>query len=526
MGNPLSKSKQKLWQLWRSTSSLLVAAVMAGISALGVAIASPSSVAARPAGSTTTVAASTATLAECTPGGSVAAGYNAANLGQFNTALSQAATKPVNIVYVGDSLTEGYGATSDTTRFQNVLNKNLQKAYNPSGITGGEGWIPFWHQTYWSYQRWTKGNTDNGGAQPQLYTNPGYGLGQRGGVLSGNQYGQITFYGDRFWLMYTQGVALGYLGVSIDNKPYTSIWTNASTEKSGRIWDSGSLKRGNHTVKVKAMPLNGQPGLAVADGIMTFDGEGSASTTLGKGIRMWDDGMSGASVASFNDTNNRYSDSTNDTVNPNLIVIGLGANDSLYYDASTYASLLTTMINKYRNGSGAIPPAPNASILLWIEPNRADLDPAAWQTYVDAVYQVASSQGTGLVDMNARMGKAVVGDFFIDTIHGTDAGYRMLADGIGQALGAVQCAPISGIITDAATGTPLQGMCVTAIDSTTNKPVSYARTAADGTYTIWTTPGTYNLKNWDCAGTGYTTSMHNGTVAGNTSGITDTMSHP
>lgn len=465
-------------------------------------------------------------MTNCTPGGATAAALNTANLTKFRTAQAQSSTKPVNVLYTGDSLTEGYGASNDANRFQNLLTKRMQAAYNPPNTPGGEGFIPFWHQTYWPFQRWVMGNLDSGGASPVHYNNPGFGLGQRGGVLVGNQYGYLVVNGDRIWIMFTQSTAVTNLGISVDFGPYQNVWTNAADAKSGRIWDSGPLFRGNHFVAVKAQPHNGQPGLAVADGIMVFDGDGGATPTTGKGVRGWDNGFSGASVPTFTNANSQYAHSAIENVDPHLILIGLGTNDSRYYDANTYKTYLTDLINKYRNGSGSTPAAANASIMLWVEPQRSDVDPTLWQNYVNAMYEVASTQGTGIVDMNSRMGKAVVGDFFIDSIHLTDGGNRMVADGIAQALGAVQCAPISGTITDGNTSAPLAGMCVTAIDVADNKPVSYARTASDGTYTIWTPPGTYNLKNWDCAGTGYTTSNHSGSVPGGTSGITDTMFHP
>lgn len=101
MNSKLRAGKQTFLQLWRSASSVIVAAAMVSTSALGITLVRPGS-------------AIAADMTDCTPGGATAASYNSTNLSLFKTALTQTSTKPVNIVYVGDSLTEGYGATSDT----------------------------------------------------------------------------------------------------------------------------------------------------------------------------------------------------------------------------------------------------------------------------------------------------------------------------------------------------------------------------------------------------------------------------
>jgi lysophospholipase L1-like esterase len=360
-------------------------------------------------------------------------------------------------------------------------------------------------------------------------TLPGYGLGQRAAPLVGSQYAQTTITADRLWLLYTQAPSVGDMGVSIDGGTVQTVHTAAPVTKSGRAWDSGAIASGLHTVRVTALQTPGGTQAVILDGVMPFTGDGGP---LGHdpGVHAWDGALAGSNTAMFAASTNNWWDTTNDTVNPDLIVIGLGANDiNLPITSAQYAANLKTIIERYRTGTATTPAAPNSSILLWIEPNWGGRDATTWQPYVEAAYSVAQSEGTGLVDMYQRLGTASLGEFFVDAIHPSNAGHRMIADGIGQAIGAVGCAPISGTITTS-TSQPLGGECMTAVDAMTAAPVSYGRSASDGTYTIWSPPGNYKLHTWDCGGAGYAPAWHGGTtevsatpVAAGASGLLDVM---
>jgi lysophospholipase L1-like esterase len=475
------------------------------------------------------VVSSSPAPAACPPGGATAAADNNAGLAQFRHALSTVGSKPVNVVFVGDSITEGFGVTSDSARFQDLLRHDLQRAYDPPGVAGGQGYVPLWHGTGWKGpQQWTTGTTDPNGIAP-VFISRGLGLGLRGGGLTGGQFAQLTTSGDRFWVMYTQSPVGWDMGVSVDGGPVQVVHTNAQVTKSGRPWDTGPLPRGSHTIRVSALPTAGGGQSVSLDGAMIFDGDGGAATGQGRGVRTWDGGLGGTIAASFASGAGNYGDSTNDVINPDLIVIGLGANDSQTYSSDKYAQFLEAIIARYRTGTPTTPPAPNASILLWIEPNWANQAPSVWQAYVNAAYEVAQSEAAGLVDMYQRMGTAVSGDFFGDAIHPTDAGHRMIADGLGQALGVVGCAPLRGVVRDSS-GKAIAAACVTAVDAGTAAPISFAHTGPDGGYTFWTPPGSYRLHVWDCAGLGYASTWHGGrdassavAVAGGTSGLRDTV---
>ncbi|MEO6470731.1 MAG: hypothetical protein ABIR57_02740, partial [Aeromicrobium sp.] len=65
----------------------------------------------------------------------------------FHAALASAGTSPVD-VFVGpsDSLTEGYGATSVNKRWISIFRDDLRRSSQPTGVTGGLGYLDLWNQ--------------------------------------------------------------------------------------------------------------------------------------------------------------------------------------------------------------------------------------------------------------------------------------------------------------------------------------------------------------------------------------------
>ena len=191
---------------------------------------------------------------------------NAAALRQWRSALADRNNHPADVVVVGDSITEGYFVT-DADRWITTLRDDLRAA-NPAGVAGGEGFIPAWHLgrsldhnvPAWS-QRWTLANF------PQDWTDSGFGLGRRALVFSdARQSASISVTADRVWLTYTEGPGEGLVRITVDNKLPVVLDTNAKATRSGRVWDSGQLADGTHTVTVAAVPGN----TAVLEGIMPF----------------------------------------------------------------------------------------------------------------------------------------------------------------------------------------------------------------------------------------------------------------
>jgi hypothetical protein len=285
----------------------------------------------------------------------------------YRGAIANRDNRPVDLLFLGDSIHEGYWASEDKKRYIYLIIKRLQALYNATHIPGGEGFIPAYHGGggggtpgvpplggFMIPQRWTW--TGPNVPPGTGFTEIGYGFGRRSANLA-TQTNTATITNllcDRFWLYYTALTTTGWIGIAIDGKLSTvatqgvlsgtatgtftttlaSGWpggtftmtvddedmtvtangatititarganattavahavgntvqwapagvtrlnTTGAATKSGRRWDSGVLTRGLHSVTLVPISRAGGGGTwnVWIDGIMVFDGDGSAS---------------------------------------------------------------------------------------------------------------------------------------------------------------------------------------------------------------------------------------------------------
>lgn len=203
------------------------------------------------------------------------------SLKRWREAIGMVAIRPVDVVMLGDSITEGYYSTSDSTRYLDILRRKLQQVYNPPSVAGGEGFVPMLHTVGGLFnaaaptgftnlpQRWTFANPPNALGS---MVDGGYGLGRRAWFYSSGttSTATITVTCDRFWILYTKFSTAANLNVYIDtvlqaNQPSTV----QGTIQSGFVWDSGPLALGSHTIRVNASAAGG----VIPEGIMVFNGD-------------------------------------------------------------------------------------------------------------------------------------------------------------------------------------------------------------------------------------------------------------
>jgi lysophospholipase L1-like esterase len=434
------------------------------------------------------------------PGDPICVGGTPGALDHYRAAIGADASTPADVLFLGDSLTEGYYASSDATRWIELTRDALRTAH-PTSAPGGVGFVPAFHSSPGLANRWTYGSTRRGVPAP-TFTSPTEGLALRAANLTADgQYAELTFTGDRIWVAYTQGPTRGSLAISIDGGRAVTVNANAATPRSGRMWVSGPLTAGAHSVRVTPVVVKRQPTNVLLDGAMVFAGDGGATPDTGRGVRMWDHGRGGATASWFTSMPAGAHDAV-DWIRPDLILIGLGANDVKAMTAEQYRAALTTIVDRYRSGYDGAPPT-DASIALWVEPNRSDVAPATWRPFVDAMYAVARDRGLAVLDLDRRLGPVTAGPLWADVIHPTDAGERAIADAIVQGLDSgPPCQPISGRVADAS-NTGLSGICVYAARTGVDAVMAAALTGQDGSFTLPDlTPGTYELAFDDCSGLG------------------------
>lgn len=199
-------------------------------------------------------------------------------------AFGGSAAMPVNVWVLGDSIFEGYGATSDYAKTIWLLRKGLQ---NRLGDFGGAGFIPAQHGIAWNYSSNPDGLNAWTWTQNALNALGGsYGPGRRSAWMDGTtngatrSLGDISFYGDRFWIVYTEASLSTNLQITVDRgtsfEQVVAVQTQFPTNgfvRCGRVWDSSALTaaltRGVHTVRIEATTAND----TIVNGIFCFDGD-------------------------------------------------------------------------------------------------------------------------------------------------------------------------------------------------------------------------------------------------------------
>lgn len=362
----------------------------------------------------------------------------------FHTALAKRETTPVDIVCIGDSITEGARSSTLDDRWVNRLRDKLRSAYPTPGVSGGFGYIPAQYYT-------TGPNNDS-----QVFTLTGgvvlattqFGLGKRSVVLdaSGEKITASNIQCSSFDVVYTQGTTQGTFGVSIDGGAVTTHSTAGATS-SGTRWNAGALTPGEHDIEI-----SWQSGNKVdIEGIMVYDGDEDA------GIRMWEGGHGGVKTSAFNISASpvTYWQETITNIQPDLVLIELGTNDWWYnsgvvsgnygnYGPDQMVTYLDTLIDGIRaRCTGPV------SIALIVAHARGDAGTTAgiipqdpWSDFVDAYYGMAADDPTlGIIDLNRAFGDEAwvdgsdgYGLLHSDEVHLIDAGNERYATAIMRAI--------------------------------------------------------------------------------------------
>lgn len=203
-------------------------------------------------------------------------------LRHWRSALGGRETIPVNIYMIGDSVMLGAGATTYQRTWFDITRDSLQREYRP----GGEGLIPCVSPATNTFpNRWTLAGT------PTL-TDFGAGWGRRAVFLdSTDDICTVTGVCDRFYIVYTATPTSGTFKVVIDGgAPATQSAASAIT-MTGRVWDSGPLTLGSHTVAVSP---NAASNLMFIEAIVFF------ATDNVLGVRMFSGGHGGHRAEHYN----------------------------------------------------------------------------------------------------------------------------------------------------------------------------------------------------------------------------------
>ncbi|MGB3330811.1 MAG: SGNH/GDSL hydrolase family protein [Thermomicrobiales bacterium] len=302
-------------------------------------------------------------------------------LRRFHRALAKVDTEPCDVLVIGDSISEGLQSASRSTRYIRRLLAGLRAAYQPSGVAGGEGYLPVYYQGATPAPAFVKVGS------PTAST---YGLGRRSYFL--NAAGQtLTASGltaTGLDIYYTKSTG-GTFSYAVDGGAATNVVVNGSTSD-GNVIQIRSLAPGTHSVQLAWVS-----GSAGVDGVMVYNGDEAA------GIRLWDGARAGSTAAYFL-TNTTWMDCIT-TIQPDLVIIYLGTNDRGADNTppDVYRTQMETLIASVRAKTTVAP-----SIVLINPVTTGGLATWPWSDYQQQLRDLVTHDGDiALFDAADRFGQ-------------------------------------------------------------------------------------------------------------------------
>lgn len=305
---------------------------------------------------------------------------------------------------LGDSFTEGQGASSRTLRY-------VERALAGLDPTAGPGYLPAWFATYGPDSTWTSHSALTG---TLTHTEPKDTLGRRRGDLAASSSVTFTVTGSEARVWWVGGA--GTFTVSVDGGAAVPVDTASATGPQVTAVTLGAA--GNHTVR-----------LATGAGQTARIGGVEAGTPTG--VRLLDGAHGGYRSPDYLDMAAVWA-----LADPDLVTICLGINDFLH-NSSTAEQVkgnVQALVGQLRAATT------NPSITIIVPP---PLTPAPaqgqqpWSVYTAAIASVATDDPTlGLIDLTSMGGSS--GPLYrSDNLHPSDAGHAE----IGSRLHAYLSAP-------------------------------------------------------------------------------------
>jgi lysophospholipase L1-like esterase len=335
-------------------------------------------------------------------GGTYGTGLDWIAPGGLNRTRAAFLTGTADIVTIGDSITEGSGATTDANRWaRKLVDNNLRSLYQPIGITGGRGFEIPWHTGGTAaFDPWT----NSGGTQ---LIDTGLALKAYQLDSSGDQM-SATFIGTRidvFWRRTTTG---GTVNVTIDGGAPTSINCNG-VDTPGQHTSFSGLSDAAHTIVIAWVS-----GTDIIEGVFVYRGDEAS------GIRLWSGGHGGwTAVAEGKDAD--WAQTLLAIPNLSTVIIELGINDRT---ANTTPAVVVASLEAIVT---TIRARVTADIVVWNMWQSSTAATYPWTDYETIIKEWIHTDGT----INFFDGRARIGDspsaLQADGLHPNDTGHTLLA---------------------------------------------------------------------------------------------------
>jgi lysophospholipase L1-like esterase len=324
----------------------------------------------------------------------------------WDAALADVDESPARWLAVGDSLTEGQGASSVETRWVDLARDGLRAAHPVDGVTGGVGYRPAVFATYGPDSPWGDWAADRQGGVAPDGTTPDPGA-QVSWPVTGTDV-------DLWW-----AGGGGSFTWDVDGTRQGPVDTGDAAASSSLTPIEG-LEAGAHTVTVT---VDGDSDEAVVlHGLAAFDGDRD------RGVTLYDSARSGATTTTFTDDLAGWLEAVA-AARPDVVTITLGANDLRSLDPEEFADGCLDIVE----GLQGLDAPPTIVVVdeFPVAAGLADSGRAPVSEYADALDEVVDDTGIVSVSLGDALASSGSGDLrsllSSDGLHPNDAGQRAIA---------------------------------------------------------------------------------------------------
>lgn len=338
-------------------------------------------------------------------------------LRHFKAKASAAASRQVNVLTVGTSLTEGQESSDVAHTWPELLIAGLRTAH-PSGAAGGASFLPANYVVTNLVDPWTVA-----AGSPSLGTT--YGLNRRHWSLgsSGTVTISRTFTGTGVDIYYARSSTTGTFSWSIDGGAATNVNSNsgATATNDGLVQVRG-LSAGAHTLTISRV----SGGTDIIGGIKPYDGDET------KGFHLWNGGHSGYTSADMIGASSSGQWQIVQHIKPDLVIIEVGANDVKPASAINPDQMIANVAALVAQIRASAPSEPDFVITgVWARVSAtASVTEDMWAPYFEALRTYAAAQGFAFLDLWKAFGTnaaATAAGLLSDQTHVTDAGASLMA---------------------------------------------------------------------------------------------------
>lgn len=339
-------------------------------------------------------------------------------------------------LFIGDSLTEGQGASTKAHRWLDLIVSGLRTF--KGAPSGGMSFIPAWWNVYAPASTWgTFLATGTTGTWSSLnWAGPGY----RATQLNSGASITYSITGTSLDIWYYQNTAangIGTMTVTVDGTVKATQNCAGSTEANLRFHaDMGTA--GTHTVTVAAS--GGAVGLL---GMTVYNGDETSGyqiidasrTSIGSGQYRTPTALgSTGGGASTGGTSANYSEAIASYagLGVDIVVVELGANDYLH-NTATSAQLQSNIQNIITDLKAVLPAGVRYCVMampsagLQVAPDAGQTEP--WTNYRNAMLAAAANSGADVWDMDSA-NLSTSTDYAADNLHPNDSGHAKIATSV------------------------------------------------------------------------------------------------